>query len=187
MSGGEGKKEVKESEAQAEERTAIDLRYALAGLVLLSSIFLVYNSFFAPEKTYYLEGMKIISKGKPGDALKGVLSPRVVVIEEHFFDGNDSRNSAVAAMGAEVAGGFAPMNRTAWVYGSFVRKTTGKTEYVNCIKETNFCSNSSIVVSTGDCNCLRITPKQLFIEGSEQFLQENRVKVRAVIMSELAK
>lgn len=146
-------------------------------IVLLLAIvfvvaFLYFQTVFRTE--YSVDGLKIVSNEQPKQALKKILSQPRIVIQENLFNQSSEENTAVGALGAELAAFLKFNGKETAVYG-----VVGN-EGINCYASTNFCSNASIVIGIGECNCMQVSDKIELI-GSKEFLLENRVKVKGIL------
>ena len=127
-----------------------------------------------PDKSYNVDGLKIISSQPPREALKELFSQPDLRLRLDLYNGTDDRNRAVAAMGSEIAAAFSGMEREIGVYGTLDGVPDG------CDASNGNCTGAKLIVKYGTCNCVKIG-EEMVVEGDSQFLKDNVVKMRGII------
>jgi hypothetical protein len=141
-----------------------------------------YVVFVHPKpKVWSVDGFRIVSEEKPADAIPRILAGQKIIVEGNMFPGYDERNTAIGALGGEITAALALSGKNASMYGSM-----GGVPTINCVASTDNCSNASIVILIGDCDCMKLNSK-IEITGSREFLQGERVKIGALIRAGLYK
>ncbi len=122
----------------------------------------------APKGTdQTLDGVRVTATGDAKLQLRGLLDKDPVLMEMRLYAGNDSRNTALSIVTAEIASTLVNYNKRNFVYGSVDGNAS-----VNCVAQTNFCQGAVVFVQIGPCNCLRIDAQRVTVEGSEAFLSD---------------
>lgn len=136
-----------------------------------------------PERTYDVDGLKVISAQQPKEALTALLAGEVR-LEMDLEEGASDGNQAVSAVGSELVYVFANMSRPLGVYQVLSGKPDAYFDTVTSVStdcaNTTLCSNATIIVRAGACNCMRIG-KQVVIEGDRQFAKDRIAQMRGII------
>ena len=115
-----------------------------------------------------LNGVRVIATGNAKTQLQSLLARHDPVLTEiRLYEGNDTRNSALSVVAAQVSASLIQQGRRNIAYGSVNGNAS-----INCVNETNFCQGAVIVVQIGECNCLRINDQKAVVEGSESFYKD---------------
>lgn len=166
---------VSQGEASNENLAKLGVPANAAKFYLFSYVFFVRPK----PRSWDIDGVRITSEEKPGEAIQRILAGQKIVIEGRMFEGYDERNTAIGALGGEIAAGLVRSGKNSSLFGSI-----NGTPSINCVPETNNCSNASIVLEIGECNCMKLGSR-IEVIGTREFLQENRVKIAAIIRAGL--
>ena len=125
------------------------------------------------ETESVFQGVRVLCAGCSGDAqatLHSVLAKPKVLIREELVNGNSSKNTVIAVAASQIARTFQKQNKTAYAFGV----VDGKPE-IECNAYTDNCSNETLVIAIGSCNCLRIDAQRSVarVEGTEEWFKEN--------------
>ncbi|MFH1106508.1 MAG: hypothetical protein V1787_01285 [Candidatus Micrarchaeota archaeon] len=146
---------------------------AIGALVAASAfVYLRYIQLHAVQ----VNGLMLYSLD-PANELKAVLGTGKVILREELFEGNDERNSVVAALGAEIAGTYSRRQRVIFIYGH-VADAPENESWVNCVGETDNCKNERIIVRLDPCNCLRIEGGRLYVLFDEKTAKDPQTRTR---------
>jgi hypothetical protein len=145
-------------------------------LLVFAGMFYLFGA--KPEETV-IENNLLVKSKDPLGSISARLSLNPVVLEQRAFALNDSRNSAIAVMSSEVARGIALQGKNVSVYAIV--------EGGENLCGTTNCTNSVVVVKTGSCNCMFFNEKQVVIEGDNNFLLQQSVRVGRLFGFALAK
>ncbi|HLC38200.1 MAG TPA: hypothetical protein VJI71_01985 [Candidatus Norongarragalinales archaeon] len=151
------------------ERTEIAI---IVIVVLIAFGAVLYFFGFKSEETVIENNLLVKSKDPAGDIAER-LSLNPVVVEQRLFAMNDSRNSAIAIMSSEISRGIAMQGWNVSVYAVV--------EGGSNICGTANCTGSVILIQSGGCDCMRFTETQLVIEGGNDFLMQQSVRVGRLI------
>ncbi len=149
----------------------------LIALIIFIGAYYFVNS---QPKTYNINGIIIKSRGALKSSINDVLSKKTIVVEEDLFNSRDTRNSAVGAAAVEVILALKTAGKKVSVYGKI--DNGGEYSYTNCNKSNDNCSNPNVIVKTGGENLMKVFDK-IVIEGSAEYLLNNRVKFRGILLS----
>ncbi len=139
-------------------------------LAVFALVFFLGQGLLKPQDESVLDGVRVIGSRTEFSAL---LSEDPVLIEMALFAGNDTRNTALTGVTAEIASTLVKYGRKTGVYGSIDGNAS-----VNCVKETNFCKGAVVSVRIGPCNCLRAEKSRIVVEATPEFLADfSHVKV----------
>jgi hypothetical protein len=127
-----------------------------------------------PEKSYNVDGLRLVSSQPPREALRTLFAQPDLRLRLDLYEGSDERNRAIAAMGSEIAAAFGGMDRELGVYGTLNGVPDG------CDASNGNCTGAKLIVRYGPCNCVRIN-ETMTVEGDNEFLKENVVKMRGII------
>ncbi|MBI5226439.1 hypothetical protein HY994_04350 [Candidatus Micrarchaeota archaeon] len=139
------------------------------GLVLLgvfAAVFFVAQ--VLPKGTdTTLDGVHILASGDAKAQLQGLLSKTPVLIQMNLINANDSRNTALTIVTAEIASSLIAYNTTNYVYGAVEGNAS-----VNCVPQTNFCTGAVIFVQLGPFDGMRINDTAVVVEGTAEFFHD---------------
>ncbi|HLD75841.1 MAG TPA: hypothetical protein VI874_02390 [Candidatus Norongarragalinales archaeon] len=137
---------------------------------VFSAVFFIGQAFFKPSVIQILDGVRVI--GSKEDFAQ-ILAVNPVRVEMRLFSGNDTRNTDLTKVTADVASTLVQYGKRVYVYGSVDEKPA-----VNCIQETLNCSGAVIRVVIGPCNCLSAETGLIRIEATPDFLADfSHIKV----------
>ncbi len=148
---------------------SLPLDKLVLGLLVLGVFAAVF--FFAqllPKSTdQTLEGVRVLAAGDAKTQLQAVLDRDPVLIEMKLYDGNDTRNTALSIVTAEIASTLINYQKRNFVYGSIDGNAS-----VNCVAQTNFCQGAVVFVQIGTFNGLKIDDQRVVVEGTDDFLRD---------------
>ncbi|MBI2445251.1 hypothetical protein HYV43_02580 [Candidatus Micrarchaeota archaeon] len=121
-----------------------------------------------------LEGVRVVATGDAKAQLGSLLARDPVLIQMNLFAGNDSRNTALSVVTAEIASTLINYQKRNFVYGAVDGNAS-----VNCVSETNFCQGAVIFVQIGPLNGMKIDNDRVVVEGSEDFFR-NTQRLRVI-------
>lgn len=156
-----------------------DVILLVVALVVFAGVFYAAK-FFRPAETT-VNGVRVIGENWQ-DSITQALSSDSIIIREELVNASDRRNSAVGAMGAELARAMRALNKTVVAYGS-----VEGIPFIGCNAASNNCTGEQIIVKTGTCDCIDTRNNTITIEGSADFLLNNLVSVRDIVYGVLAK
>ncbi|GEM_PF-2169756 len=127
--------------------------------------------FFAqlvPKSTdQILDGVRVLATGDAKTQLKSLLERDPVLIEMKLYAGNDTRNTALSIVTAEIASTLINYKKRNFVYGSVDGNAS-----VNCVAQTSFCQGAVVLVQIGPFNGLKIDGNRVVVEGTGDFLRD---------------
>lgn len=140
---------------------------ALLAVGVFAAVF--FFSALVPKATdTTLQGVHIVATGNAQEQIRGILSNNdPVVFELHVFEGNSSKNTALSIASAQIISNLVHRNVNASAYGVVDGNAS-----INCVLETNFCSNPQVTMRIGEFNGMRITDTHVDIEGTEPFFDD---------------
>jgi hypothetical protein len=156
-----------------------DIILLVVALVVFAGVFYAAK-YFRPAETN-VNGVRVIGENWQ-DSITQTLSSNSIVIREELVNASDRRNSAVGAMGAELARAMRMLNKTVAAYGVVEGMPT-----IGCNAASNNCTGEQIVIRAGTCDCIDTRNNTVLIEGSADFLLDNLVNVRDITYGVLAK
>ncbi len=120
-----------------------------------------------------LDGVRVVATGDAKMQLQGILDRDPVLIRMELFAGNDSRNTALSVVTAEIASTLINYGTRNYVYGAIDGNAS-----INCVNQTAFCTGAVVFVQIGPLNGMRINEKAVLVEGTETFFRDPaRLKV----------
>lgn len=120
-----------------------------------------------------IENSLLVKSGNPVADLQQRLQPEKIRVEDRLFAGNDSRNSMIAIMSAEISRAMALQRKNVTVYAIV---QNGE----NICNGTD-CKGAQVIVQVGPCNCVYFPGQQVVVEGDEKFLLDQSVRVGRLI------
>jgi hypothetical protein len=143
--------------------------YILIGVVVLvfASVFYLATSIQTTETV--VDGLRITHSVDLKQGLSTLLEKKPLLIEMDLVNASDRRNSAVAVMASEIAANLRYYGKKPEAYG-----VVDGVPSQNCNANTSNCSGAVIVVKTGDCNCMRVYNEKVEVEGSADFLLDQK-------------
>jgi len=141
---------------------------ALAGIALVVIVFLALTV-GKGASAFEVDGIKFYSQAAPEDALKKVLAAEKPVLTAVQPEGE---TACVYGMLIQLSAGLGASNKKPLIQVRTGDKCTGFDSTVpsNCIE-------GGIVIRKGECNCVKMTEKEMVVEGSDAFLCNNSVKI----------
>lgn len=155
-----------------------DLLLLIVALVVFAGVFYAATFFKTPETT--VKGVRVIGADWKASIQKTLAADNIVIREE-LVNASDRRNSAVGAMGAELARAMRALNKTVAAYGMVEGIPS-----IACNNASNNCAGEQIIVRVGQCDCIDTRGSAMIVEGSADFLLNNLVNVRDVIYGSVA-
>ncbi|MEM0475362.1 MAG: hypothetical protein QW343_01040 [Candidatus Norongarragalinales archaeon] len=136
-------------------------------------VFLLARSLKPSEAEYEFQGVRVLCAACGGDAqaaLRAALAKPKVLMRQELVGANSSKNSVIAIVSGQIAANFRALNKTLYAFGVVDGKPL-----IECNEYTDYCSNQSIEVAVGACNCVRIDALRgvVRVEGSEEWFSEN--------------
>ncbi len=133
---------------------------------------------------YEVGGLRVLAKQDPVGEGKRILSPQKILLQENLFEGNSTKNSAVAVQAAEITRVLRALGKNISAYGVVGGVPLNGT----CNAENNYCTGARVVVTLKDvaqgaCNCVKIglNGDVIEVEGSEAFfVKDNYAIVKRV-------
>jgi len=120
-----------------------------------------------------LDGVRVVGTGDAKLQLRSVLDRDPVLIRMELFAGNDSRNTALSVVTAEIASTLITYGKRNYSYGAVDGIAS-----INCVNQTNNCTGAVVFVQIGALNGMRINESAVVVEGSEEFFRNpSRLKV----------
>lgn len=120
-----------------------------------------------------LDGVRVVATGDAKTQLRGILDRDPVLIRMELFAGNDSRNTALTVVTAEIASTLINYGTRNYVYGAVSGNAS-----INCVNQTSFCTGAVVFVQIGPLNGMRINDSAVLVEGTETFFRDPaRLKV----------
>jgi hypothetical protein len=153
----------------------LPLEHVLLALVVLGVFAAAFFfSQLAPHGTdQTLDGVRVLASGDAKLQLRGVLDRDPVLIRMELFAGNDSRNTALSVVTAEIASTLINYQKRNFAYGAVAGNAS-----INCVNQTHFCQDAVVFVQIGPLNGMRINDSAVLVEGSETFFRDPaRLKV----------
>jgi len=120
-----------------------------------------------------VEGSLLVKSSNPLDDIQKRIPENKVYVEQRLYAGNDSKNSYIAIMSAEITRGLALRGLNVSVYAIVQGGENVCPEGV--------CSGARIVVAVGGCNCIYFNDTQIVVEGDEKFLGDQAVRTGRLI------
>lgn len=159
--------------AQSPKQNLQTLLLIVIFIAAFAAVFLLLRGTRSNEKEYEFQGIRVVCAACGGDAqaaLHAILAKPRVIMREELTAGNSTKNTVVAIVAAQIATNFRALNKTFYAFGV----VDGKPELA-CENYTDYCSNESIQVAIGACNCVRIDASRgvVRVEGSEEWFKEN--------------
>lgn len=175
------KTSAQENEEESEEKrggggsssSAQNVLLIVVFIAVFAGVFLFLRSAKANEAEYSFRGIRVVCVSCGGDAqaaLHAILAKPRVIMREELTAGNSTKNTVIAIAAAQIAANFRALNKTFYAFGV----VDGKPQLA-CENYTDYCSNESIQVAVGDCNCVRVDAARgvVRVEGSEEWFKEN--------------
>ncbi len=114
-----------------------------------------------------LDGVRVTATGDAKAQLQGLLDRDPVLIEMKLYAGNDTRNTALSIVTAEIASTLINYGKRNYAYGSIDGNAS-----VNCVAQTDYCKGAVVIVQLGSFNGLKIDGQHVVVEGTEDFLRD---------------
>jgi hypothetical protein len=150
-----------------------NLLLVIVFVAVFAGVFMLLRGARGNEAEYEFQGIRVLCTACGGDAqaaLHSVVAKPRVIMREELTAGNSSKNTMVAIVASQIAANFRALNKTFYAFGV----VDGKPE-IACENYTDYCSNESIQVAIGECNCMRIDAARgiVRVEGTEEWFREN--------------
>ncbi|MFH1257669.1 MAG: hypothetical protein ABIG96_02585 [Candidatus Micrarchaeota archaeon] len=158
-----------------EDKTTEYAMLAVLGILVFTASFYFFSS---QLREHDVKGLKVLSKGDPYDEMASVFSPNRLVLKQYLYPGEDERNSYVGLVAAEIAGAFSYFNKSLYSYGFVPDEKNESMRLINCVNNTDFCSNEKVVVKLDSCNCLKIENGIVNVLYDKERLKEDALRVQ---------
>ncbi|MBI5228562.1 hypothetical protein HY991_00515 [Candidatus Micrarchaeota archaeon] len=153
----------------------------IIGITVFLVAFLAVQHFF-PRTEYVVDGIRILSKENPKNAIARIAG-RADVVMKLEAPGENSSNICVIQMASEITKALASVNKTPAIYANDANST--KCLFIG--NKSVDCPDGStkglILVQMGSCNCIKIEGSVLEINGDKRFMceTENAKKISSMI------
>ncbi len=173
---GEAEKRGKTSKTKTARLNSQNLLLVVVFIAVFAGVFFFLRGTRSNENETNFQGIRVLCAGCAGDAqtaLRSVLAKPRVLLRQELVSGNSSKNTAVAIASAQIARNFRALNKTFYSFG-----VVDGSPQIECNNYTDYCSNQSIEVAIGSCDCVRIDAAAgeggvVRVEGSEEWFSEN--------------